>query len=162
MPQRSKILGHIVFVLSAILSFCHPQKTKLSYNFWMVSTRPLIVKISIPCDKTFPWVPKDFTLQPWSCCMTYLLKTLTLAISFEWYVLGLWYFSSVFLVMTFPWVPIHTCSSTKSCRTIALWFYISVFDLDATDPVMEKSLLVYGTDFKLYSIKSLLFHNSTN
>jgi hypothetical protein len=30
--------------------------------------------------------------------LTYLLKTLTLVISFEWYVLGLWYFSWVFLL----------------------------------------------------------------
>jgi hypothetical protein len=160
-----------------------------SYNFWMVSTRALIVHMSIPCNKTFQWARKGLTLWPWPhwklhifgyifwlegamaltftwvnimvkalrgyqndltlipwptylktfttasffwtastralkfpmsvpydipfhgnknfwpWCLTYLIKTLTLAISLEWYILGLLYFTSLSSIKTFPWVP---------------------------------------------------------
>ena len=74
MPPRSKIGGHIVFVLSVILSFCHSVilsfcpplwNFNLANNFWTVSARALIFHMSIPCDKTFPWIPIFFTLWPW-------------------------------------------------------------------------------------------------
>jgi hypothetical protein len=64
----------------------------------MVCTRTLILQTSIPYDKTFPWIPKVLTLWPWPWCLTCLLKTLILTVTFEWYVLGLWYFTWVFLV----------------------------------------------------------------
>jgi hypothetical protein len=70
----------------------------LGYNFQMVCTGMLIFHMSIPCDKIFSWVPKFLTMWPWRWCLTYLLKTLTLAITFKWYVLGCWYFTWVFLV----------------------------------------------------------------
>ena len=73
----------------------------LSYNFWMVSTRVLIFHKYVPYDKTFPWVSKFLTSWPWPRRLTYFLKTLTSAITFEWKVLGLWYFICVFL-MTRP------------------------------------------------------------
>jgi hypothetical protein len=63
-----------------------------------IDTGAFIFHMSVPCDKTFPWVPKKFTLWPWPWCLTYLLKTFTLAISFEWYVLWIWYFTWLFLV----------------------------------------------------------------
>jgi hypothetical protein len=38
----------------------------LGYNFWMVYTRILIFHMSIPCDKTLPWLqkvwPSDFDI----------------------------------------------------------------------------------------------------
>jgi hypothetical protein len=37
----------------------------------------------------FPWMPTDLTLWPWPWCLIYLLKTLSLNISFEWYGPGL-------------------------------------------------------------------------
>jgi hypothetical protein len=37
-------------------------------------------------------------MWPWPWCLTYLLKTLTLAITFKWYVVECWYFTWVFLV----------------------------------------------------------------
>jgi hypothetical protein len=52
----------------------------------------------VPCDKTFLWVPKSLTLWPWPWCLIYLLKTLTLAISFEWFALGLWHYTWISLV----------------------------------------------------------------
>ena len=56
MPPRSKIGGHIVFVLSVILSFCHSLwNFNLANNFWTVSARALMFHMSISCDKTFLW-----------------------------------------------------------------------------------------------------------
>ena len=46
---------------SVILSFCPPLwNFNLDNNFWTVSSRALIFHISIPCDKTFQWVPFFF------------------------------------------------------------------------------------------------------
>ena len=56
MPPRSKIAGHIVFVLSVILSFCL-KNLNLANNFRTMSARALIFHMSIPCYKTFSWVP---------------------------------------------------------------------------------------------------------
>ena len=42
----------------------------LTNNFWTVSARAMIVHISIPCDKTFPWVPFFFTMWPWPWSLT--------------------------------------------------------------------------------------------
>ena len=50
------------------------------YIFWMVWTRTLIFDISIPCTIVL-------TLWPWPWCLTYLLKTTTLTIFFEWHLL---------------------------------------------------------------------------
>jgi hypothetical protein len=58
----------------------------------MVCTRTLIRHMSISCDKTFSWVQIFLTAWSWHWCLTYLSKTLTLAISFDLYVQRLWYF----------------------------------------------------------------------
>ena len=146
---RSKIGGHIVFVLSVILSFCHSLwNFNLSYKFWTVSARALIFHMSIPCDKTFPWVsiifdpvtltlefdpfkknfnltynfwtvsaralifhmsipcdktfllvPLFFILWPWPWSLNHFLKTLTILITFEQWVLELWHFTWVSLMI---------------------------------------------------------------
>ena len=63
----------------------------------------MLFHTSILCDKTFPWVPLFFTLWPWPWSLTHFLKTLTMLITFEQWVLELWYFTWVFLVLkTFP------------------------------------------------------------
>jgi hypothetical protein len=54
------------------------------YNFWIISIRVLTFHYSIPCDKTYPWVPKFLTLWPWSWYLTYLLK-IKLIIFKYWY-----------------------------------------------------------------------------
>jgi hypothetical protein len=51
------------------------ENFNLGYIFWMVCTRALIFHTNVPCD-----------------------KRLTLAISFEWYILGLWHFTWKFFV----------------------------------------------------------------
>ena len=100
MPPRSKIGGHIVFVLPVILSFCPPLwNFNLANNFWTVSARALIFHMHIPCDKTFPWVSIIFTLWPWPWSLIHFLKTLRLLITFEQWVLELWYFTWLFLVI---------------------------------------------------------------
>ena len=74
------------------------QNFNLANNFWTVSSRALIFHINIPCDKTFPWVPLFFTLWPWPWSLTSFLKTLTLQITFEQWVLDLSYCTWAFLV----------------------------------------------------------------
>ena len=38
----------------------------LAYNSWTIIGRAFIFHMCIPCDKTFPWVPKFLTSWPWS------------------------------------------------------------------------------------------------
>ena len=72
------------------------ENFNLANNVWTVSARALIFHVSIPCDKTFPWVPLFFTMWPWLRSLTnFLKKTLTLLIT----VLDLWYFIWLFLVI---------------------------------------------------------------
>ena len=62
-----------------------------AYNFWTVKTRGLI--LGIFSGKTFPWVPTILTLGVWP---TFL--KLTLVITFDQWVLELWYFTWMFPV----------------------------------------------------------------
>jgi hypothetical protein len=118
----------------------------------MLCTKTLIFYMCASSSKTFLWVPTNLTLWLWFLCLTNIMKTLTMpisfnsifydfdtsrecflwqillvginrfdcvtlvtltfmfdllktstfAVSFEWYVLGLWYFT---WVMTLPWSP---------------------------------------------------------
>jgi hypothetical protein len=43
-------------------------------------------------------------------------------------------------------VLLHNIYDIISCRTVALWFYISASDHNATDPVIQK-VAIYGADF---------------
>jgi hypothetical protein len=56
----------------------------IGHIFWMVSGRAFIFHMCIPYDKNFLMVQKFLTLWPWPWSLTHFLKTLTLAISFEW------------------------------------------------------------------------------
>ena len=87
----------------------------LGYNFWMVYTRKLIFHMIVPCDKMFSYVPHVLTLWPWR--LTYLLKTLTLAIIFKWYVLGCWYFTWVFLETRYR-KGLKMCFFQVTCPTL--------------------------------------------
>ena len=79
MPPWSKIGGHIVFVLYVILSLCPPLwNFNLANNFSPMSARTLIFHMSIPCDKTFPWVPINM-LYP----VTFIFDIVTLALEFD-------------------------------------------------------------------------------
>ena len=82
------------------------ENFNLANNFWTVSARALIFHMSIPCDKTFLWVPLFLTLWPWPWSLTHLKKTITLLITFEQWVLELWYFTWVFLVIR-PFRGLH-------------------------------------------------------
>ena len=60
MPLRSKIEGHIVF----ILSFCPPLwNCNLANNFWTVSARAFVFHMNIPCDKTIIFDHVTLTLE---------------------------------------------------------------------------------------------------
>jgi hypothetical protein len=92
----------------------------LAYNFQVVCTRMLIFHMNVPCDKIFSWVPK------------FWLKTLTLAITFKWYVLGCWYFTWVFLVTRsfhgyqhlWPWPWCLTLLSKTLTLAITFKWYV--------------------------------------
>ena len=104
MPPISKIRGYIVFGLSVCLTVClfvRGKNFNIGHNFWTVSDRAFIFHMCIPCDKTFPLIPKFLTSWPWPWPLTYFSKTLTLAITFEWKVIGLSYFTCE----NFPLIP---------------------------------------------------------
>ena len=85
---RDRRSGGILFL--SCLSFCPPLWIfNLANNFWTGSARALIFHMNIPCEKTFLWVPLFFTLWPWSWSLIHFLKTLTLLITFERWVLFL-------------------------------------------------------------------------
>jgi hypothetical protein len=69
------------------------ENLNFGYLICMVDTTALTFHVTIPCGKTFPWVPTDLILWHWPLCLTSLLKTLTMSVSFEWYALWLWYFT---------------------------------------------------------------------
>ena len=75
------------------------ENSNLANNFWTVSARALIFHMNISWYKTFSWVPLFFTLWLWPWSLTHFLKTLTLLITFEQWVLELRYFTWVFLVV---------------------------------------------------------------
>ena len=70
----------------------------LAYNSWTTIGRGFIFHMCIPCDKTFPWVPKFLTSWPWPWSLTYFQKTLTLAIASLPEEVWLSYFICTFLV----------------------------------------------------------------
>ena len=84
--------------LWSLTNFLKTLNFKLAISFWKMSARALIFHMSIPCDKTFPWVPLFFTLWPWLWSLTYFLKTLTLLITFEKWVLEISYCTWAFLL----------------------------------------------------------------
>ena len=61
-----------------------------------MSCRVLTFHLNIVSGKTFTWVPAFFTLWSWPWSVTYFLKRLTLLITFEKWMLELWYFIWVF------------------------------------------------------------------
>jgi hypothetical protein len=115
----------------------------LGHNFQMVCTRMLIFHMSVSCDKIFLWVPKFLTLWPWPWCLTLLLKTLTLAITFKWYVFGCWYFTRLFLVTR----SLHGYQTFWPCD----------LDLDVWPTYKNFNL---GYNFQMVCTRMLIFHTS--
>ena len=115
----------------------------LAYNFWTVSARALMFHMSIPCDKTFSWIPLFFTLWPWPRSLTHFLKTLPLLITFEQWVLEHWYYTWVFLVT----------------RPFCGWHYLWPCDLDLwVWPIFDNfTPAIY---FLTVSARALMFHMS--
>ena len=105
---RDRRSGGILFLSCVILSLCHSLwNFNLANNFWTLNARALIFHMSIPCDKTFPWVPLFMTRWPWPWSLTHFLKFLTLVITFEQWVLEIWYFTWIFLVIRFYFCGYH-------------------------------------------------------
>ena len=79
----------------------------LANNFWTVSTRALIFHMSIPCDKTFPWIPLFFFPVTLTLEFDLLFKNFNLANNF-WIVSAraLIFHMSIPCYKTFQWVPL--------------------------------------------------------
>ena len=105
------------------------ENFNLANNFWTVSARALIFHMSILVIRPFLWIPLYLTLWPWPWSLTYFLKTYTLRISFEQWVLELWYFTWVFLVMRplfltlwpWPWSLTHFLKTLTLLITFEQW-----------------------------------------
>ena len=85
-------------------------------NFFTKGDRALLLHKCIPCHKSFLLIPNFLILWPWPWLLTYFWKNLTLAITFEPKVIGLSYFTFVFLVAR------HFCKYQ--------YFWICDLDLD--------------------------------
>jgi hypothetical protein len=69
------------------------------YALWLWS---LIFHMSIPCDKTFQWLPKDLSLWPWPWYLTYFnLGHICWMVATR----ALIFHMSVHCDKTFPWIP---------------------------------------------------------
>ena len=97
MPPRSKNGGGGCVLFFSCLSFCHSLWIfNLANNFRTVRARALIFNISISYDQIFPWFPLFFTLTlEFDPCF----ENFNLAITFEQWVLELWYCTWVLLVI---------------------------------------------------------------
>jgi hypothetical protein len=73
----------------------------VTFKWYVHCTRMLIFHMSLSCNKIFSWVPNFFDLVTLTLMFDPLIKNLTLAITFKWYVLECWYFTWVFLVTRF-------------------------------------------------------------
>ena len=73
------------------------KKINLGHNFWTKRDRAFIFHVCISCDKTFMSIQKFLTSWPWPWLLTYFWKKLTLAITFEPKVIGLSYFTWLYI-----------------------------------------------------------------
>ena len=75
-------MGAKIFDLVTLtLKLTYFQKNfNLGHRFLTRRGRAFILHMYIPCDKTFPWVPKFLTLWPWH--LTYFKKNFNLGHSF--------------------------------------------------------------------------------
>ena len=101
--------------------------------------------MNMPFDKTYLWVSLFFTLWHWLWSMTHFLKTLTLLITFEQWVVELWYFKWIFRVIRpfhgyhyfftlwrWPWSLTHflktlTLLITFKQGVLQLWYFTWIF-----------------------------------
>ena len=74
------------------------KKLNLGHNFWTKRDRAFIFHMCISCGKTCLLEPKFITSWPWPWLLTYFWKNLTLTIIFEPKVIGLKYYTYLFLV----------------------------------------------------------------
>ena len=74
------------------------KKLNLGNNFWAKRDRPFIFHTCISCGKTFLLMQNFLTSWPYPWLLTYFWKNLTLTITFEPKVIGLYYYTYLFLV----------------------------------------------------------------
>ena len=139
-------LGYIIFYLVALTLEFDPfvKKLNLAYNYWTVSTRALIFHMNITCDKTFLLKPLFLTLWSWPWSLTDFLKTLTLLITFEQWVLELIFNMSILCDKNFPWVP----------TVLTLWPW------PLSWPICWNFKIILANNFWTVSTRALIFHMS--
>ena len=97
----TKIFDLLTLTLKFDLLF---KNFNIGHNFWMACGVTFIIHMCVPYDKPFLLVPNVLTSWSWPWTLTHFSKTLTLAITFEWQVMGLSYFTCVFLItIPFYW-----------------------------------------------------------
>jgi hypothetical protein len=127
--------------VTVILSLSSAKNLNLGYNFRIVSARALIFYMSIPCDKTFPCVPKNFYLVT----LTLVLEVL-FNFDYIFWLVGtrVWYCTWLFLV-TRPF---------RGYKKYDLVTFTFVFDL------LIKNFNL-GYNFWIVSTRALIFHMSS-
>jgi hypothetical protein len=68
-------------------------------NFWLVGARAFIFDMCTPYGKTFHLIPWPWPSDLWHWSLTYFLKTLSLVVTFDWWVVGVSYFTWIFVVV---------------------------------------------------------------
>ena len=137
------------------LSFCPPLwNFNLANNFWTVSARALIFHMSIVSGKTFSGLPLFLTMWAWPWSLTYFLKTLTLLV-FEKWMLGLWYFTWVFVVTD----PFHGNHQFWSCDLdLGVWPTFRYFNLINNIWIASTRALIINTSIPWDKISLLVLN----
>jgi hypothetical protein len=71
-----------MFVLLILVFDLLIENFNIRYIFWLVGTRALTFKRSVPCDKTFPWVPKKIDFVTLTLVFDLPIKNFNLGYNF--------------------------------------------------------------------------------
>ena len=122
-PASSIDLGHIY--LSA-------KNFKIAHSFWMESDGPFIFYMCIPKGKTFSsYKGQSYQSNLRSDTMvTFSKKTLTMAITFEWSVIQLSFFTCVHLmVRPSCGTKVKAITPSRSRSNIKVTFFLKIFSI---------------------------------
>ena len=116
----------------------------------MLCTRTLIFYIFASSDKIFLWVPTNLTLWPWLWCLTDIMKTLTMPISFnsifydfdtshdfflwQFLLVGINRFDLVTLTFMFDSLKTSTLTVFFEWYVLGLWYFTWVTNDPTTSP----------------------------
>jgi hypothetical protein len=96
--RQDLYMGTNWFYLLTLMFDIHIENFNHAHILWLVCTNILIFHIGVCCDKMISVGTNRFDFVYLTFMFDLLTENLILAISFEWYVLGFWYFTWVFVV----------------------------------------------------------------